>query len=99
MLSCPPSEEEIADAACRLKILDNTFLFNVVEDPLERANLKDREKELYDGIVAEWYGWNATMLPEVQESFTESYTGGQLADHYGAQKPNGAPDIPVPPSR
>ncbi len=82
-----------------LKILDNTFLFNVVEDPLERANLKDREKELYDGIVAEWYGWNATMLPEVQESFTESYTGGQLADHYGAQKPNGAPDIPVPPSR
>ncbi len=24
-----------------LKILDNTFLFNVVEDPMERANLKD----------------------------------------------------------
>ena len=28
-----------------VKILDNTFLFNVVEDPLERANLK----ELYKG--------------------------------------------------
>ena len=25
-----------------LKILDNTFLFNVVEDPMERANLKER---------------------------------------------------------
>jgi hypothetical protein len=25
-----------------LKILDNTFLFNVVEDPTERANLKGR---------------------------------------------------------
>ena len=47
-----------------LKILDNTFLFNVVEDPLERANLKDRDKELYDGIVAEWQDWNASMLPE-----------------------------------
>ncbi|MGO8914523.1 MAG: sulfatase [Stellaceae bacterium] len=77
-----------------LKILDNTFLFNVVEDPLERANLKDRDKELYDGIVAEWQDWNASMLPEVRESFTESYTGSQLADHYGAQKATGAPDIP-----
>src|SRR5262249_57609957 len=26
-----------------LKILENTFLFNVVEDPLERANLKGRQ--------------------------------------------------------
>ena len=30
-----------------LKILDNTFLFNVVEDPLERANLKERQKDVY----------------------------------------------------
>ena len=27
-----------------LKILDNTFLFNVVEDPMERANLKERQQ-------------------------------------------------------
>ena len=37
-----------------LKILDNTFLFNVVEDPLERGNLKERHKDVYDRIVAEW---------------------------------------------
>jgi hypothetical protein len=36
------------------------------------------------------------MLPEVAESFTESYTGTQLGDHYGAQKPSGAPDPAVP---
>ena len=30
-----------------LKILDNTFLFNVVEDPLERANLKERRTDVY----------------------------------------------------
>ena len=54
-----------------LKILDNTFLFNVVDDPLERGNLKERHKEIYDRIVAEWRAWNASMLPEVAESFTE----------------------------
>ena len=35
-----------------LKILDNTFLFNVVEDPMERANLKDRRRDVYDRLVA-----------------------------------------------
>src|SRR4029079_14991552 len=40
-----------------LKILDNTFLFNVVDDPMERANLKDRNRELYDRLVAEWNEW------------------------------------------
>jgi arylsulfatase A-like enzyme len=75
-----------------LKILDNTFLFNVVEDPLERGNLKERDKDVYDRIVGEWHAWNASMLPEIAESFTESYTGAQLSDHYGAQKASGAPD-------
>ncbi len=66
-----------------LKILDNTFLFDVVEDPLERANLKDRRRDVYDRLVAAWEAWNAGMLPEVPDSFAESYTGAQLADRYG----------------
>jgi arylsulfatase A-like enzyme len=66
-----------------LRILDNTFLFDVVADPLERANLKDRRRDIYDRLVGEWEAWNAAMLPEVPESFTESYTGAQLADRYG----------------
>ena len=74
-----------------LKILDNTFLFNVVEDPLERANLKERHKDVYDRIVAEWQAWNASMLPEIAESFTRSFTGEELADHYGcAESKRGA---------
>jgi hypothetical protein len=36
-----------------LKTLDNTFLFNVVDDPLERANLKERRKDVYDRLVGE----------------------------------------------
>lgn len=79
-----------------LKILDNTFLFNVVEDPMERANLKVRRKDVYDRIVAEWHEWNATMLPEIEESTTDNFTGEQLADHIGTQKTSGKADNPAP---
>ena len=80
-----------------LKILDNTFLFNVVEDPIERANLKDRHKEVFRRMQRDWYQWNSTMLPEIAESYTHGFTGKELADHYGAPEPNKAPDIPMPP--
>lgn len=80
-----------------LKILDNTFLFNVVEDPMERANLKERRKDIYDRITAEWYAWNATMLPEIDESSTDNFTGGQLADHIGTPKASGKADNPASP--
>jgi arylsulfatase A-like enzyme len=79
-----------------LKILDNTFLFNVVEDPLERANLKERQKDVYHRLVRQWYDWNASMLPEIKESFTHSFDGQQLADHFGAKKSDQMPDIPGP---
>jgi arylsulfatase A-like enzyme len=79
-----------------LKILDNTFLFNVVEDPMERANLKQRRSDVYARIVAEWHEWNATMLPEIEESTTNSFTSGQLADHIGAQEASGKADNPEP---
>lgn len=80
-----------------LKILGNTFLFNVVEDPMERANLKERRKDVYDRIVAEWYDWNATMLPEIDHSDTGSFTGEELADHIGTQKASGKADNPKRP--
>jgi len=80
-----------------LKILDNTFLFNVVDDPLERANLKERRKDLYQRLVREWYDWNTSMLPEIKESYTHSLDGSELADHFGAKRPDGTPDIPAPP--
>jgi len=69
-----------------LKILDNTFLFNVVEDPLERANLKVRQKDDFQRLTREWEEWNATMLPEIAESFTSGFDGEELADHFGVKK-------------
>jgi arylsulfatase A-like enzyme len=68
-----------------LKIRDNTFLFNVADDPRERANLKERRKDLFDRMVADWNEWNGTMLPEIPDSFGETYTAAQLADHIGSR--------------
>jgi arylsulfatase A-like enzyme len=81
-----------------LKILDSTFLFDVVADPMERANLKERRKDIYERLVAQWHEWNATMLPEIDESATGGFTGDQLADHIGAKRATTTADNPVSPS-
>jgi hypothetical protein len=79
-----------------IKILDNTFLFNMAEDPMERANLKERRKDIYQRLEAEWLAWNATMLPEIDESFTHGFSGAELADHIGTPKATGKADSPTP---
>ena len=79
-----------------LKILDNTFLFNVVDDPMERANLKLRHKEIYDRLTTKWLAWNATMLPEIDESYTGTFDGSELADHIGTPPSTGKADNPPP---
>jgi arylsulfatase A-like enzyme len=79
----------LAQEACRagdwkyLKILDNTFLFNVVEDPLERANLKARRPEIYQRLLASYRAWDATMLPLDPTANTSGFTGHDLPDHFG----------------
>ena len=81
----------LAQEACRdgdfkyLKILENTFLFNVVEDPLERANLKDRLPEVYARMVAAFRKWDAGMLPLDPKAGTWGFTGAQAADHFGVK--------------
>ena len=65
-----------------LKINDNTFLFNVVDDPLERANLKERKPEIYRKLVNEYEAWNATMLPIDPASYTHAFSPKDLADHF-----------------
>jgi len=76
-----------------LKILDNTFLFDVVQDPMERANLKARHSEVHERLVAQWNEWNATMLPLDPQSFTLGFTGAELADHFGVSARFDAPAV------
>jgi len=75
-----------------LKINENTFLFNVAEDPMERANLRERHRDVFDRMAAEWNEWDSAMLPEVRESFTDAFTARQLADHIGAKRASDEPD-------
>ena len=68
-----------------LKIAGNTFLFNVVNDPLERANLRTRMPDVFAKLVDEYAAWNSTLLPEDPNSNSARFTGPQLADHYGSR--------------
>ena len=77
-----------------LKMLDNTFLFNVVDDPMERANLKERKPDVYAALEAAWHEWNATMLPEIDESSTDNLTGDTTPDRPGAMPTSRKADNP-----
>jgi hypothetical protein len=80
-------------ADCKyLKIMDNTFLFNVVDDPLERANLKGRRREVYDRLVGEWKRMELHDAPRKPKSYTENFTGADMADHFGAKPVTLDPD-------
>jgi len=73
-----------------LKINDNEFLFDVVADPLERANLKVRQPARFAAMKAAWEQWDAGMLHD-----PTAQSGGNLpanwADHFNSP-PQPAPD-------
>lgn len=69
-----------------LQIMGHSFLFSVVADPLERANLKDREPETFARLIKQWEAWNATMLPFTKANYSYDLSGEDLADHYGAPR-------------
>src|SRR5262249_24688207 len=82
-----------------LRIAGNEFLFDVIKDPRERANLKDRHREVFDRLKSDWEAWNDTMLPERPRPATYGNPGNFVADHYGVTNP--APAVPSvsPPTR
>jgi arylsulfatase A-like enzyme len=70
-----------------LQIAGNEFLFDVVKDPRERANLKDRYKDVFDRLKSDWAAWNDTMLAERARPAPYSNPGNVVADHYGVVNP------------
>ncbi len=68
-----------------LSIRDNTFLFNVVDDPLERANLARRQPGVLAELQSEFETWNKTMLPDNPKAYSEKTNGRDWADHYGVE--------------
>lgn len=76
-------------AACRLgdykylKINGNEFLFDVVRDPLERGNLRDRKPAVFADLKGRWNAWNAAMLPFDPESYSHGFHAKDAADRFG----------------
>ena len=71
----------------REQVLTVRRIFDVVKDPRERANLKDRNKEIFDRLKNDWEAWNDTMLPERPQPAAYSQPGNLLADRYGVTNP------------
>src|SRR5882757_3904028 len=70
-----------------LQIAGNEFLFDVVKDPRERGNLKDRHKDVFERLKRDWGAWNTTVLPERPRPAGYSNPSELLADHYGVKNP------------
>jgi arylsulfatase A-like enzyme len=67
-----------------LRIHGNEFLFDVVTDQRERANLAQRHPAVLARLKADWEGWNAGMLPITADVRTGGVNGKVQADHYHA---------------
>ncbi len=66
-----------------LQIGRNAFLFDLVADPMERANLKRRQPTQFHALKSEWQAWNSAMLPPDPQAGRHGFTGDKLADYYG----------------
>lgn len=80
-----------------LRINENTFMFDVVADPMERANLKERRADDYRRLERAWLDWDSTMLPLIDESYTHAISASQLADQIGVNTPAPKAEQPQPP--
>ncbi len=66
-----------------LRINGGEFLFNVVEDPQERGNLKTRDAARFEAMKASWATWNSQVLAYPPESQTWDNRGPKsLPDRY-----------------
>ena len=64
-----------------LSINGNEFLFDVVQDPLERGNLKDRMPDRFAELKAAFEAWDAGMLHD-PDAPSFGITPTLQADHF-----------------
>ena len=65
-----------------LSIGGNEFLFDVVADPLERGNWKEREPQRFAAMKAVFEEWDAGMLHD-PDAPSYGFPPDKLADHFG----------------
>jgi arylsulfatase A-like enzyme len=64
-----------------LKIHGREYLFDVVQDPRERANLEKVRPEIFARLKADYQAWDATMLPYTEATNSYDVTGN-YSDRY-----------------
>jgi arylsulfatase A-like enzyme len=74
-----------------LKINEHEFLFDDEADQRERANLKDRYRDVFERLRTRWLEWDATFLPITDDVYTHGVTPDAQADHYVPDPPVGGP--------
>ncbi|MES2077240.1 MAG: sulfatase-like hydrolase/transferase [Pseudomonadota bacterium] len=79
-----------------LKMGRNEYLFDVVADQRERANLARKHPEVLARLKAQWENWNRDMLPITAEVRTHAVSGAVQADRYGVPAGGVAVDPLVP---
>ena len=67
-------------------INDNEFLFDVVEDVRERANLRWKHPEIFSRLQAQWRSWDSEMLPISEDSYSISPPPDVQADRYTSER-------------
>ena len=65
-----------------LSIGGEEYLFDIVADPLERGNLKERMPDQFAELKGAFDGWNAGML-SAPDASSYRFTPKELADHFG----------------
>jgi arylsulfatase A-like enzyme len=65
-----------------LKINDQEFLFDVVDDVRERANLRGQQPEVFERLKRQWQQWNDSMLPITEDVYTHALSPDVQADRY-----------------
>lgn len=75
-----------------LRIAGNEFLFDVVKDQRERANLARRHPDVFRQLKSQWEQWNQQMLPITADVRTHGVSGQIQADRYGIKAVNGKID-------
>ena len=81
-----------------LRLWGNEFLFDVNEDPRERANLKDKHPEVMARLQKDWETWNASMLPYPPGPGKFQGTGNNIADRPGMTPPPATPTAHTAPT-
>jgi arylsulfatase A-like enzyme len=76
-----------------LRIAGNDYLFDVVADQRERANLAEARPQELATLQQAWEQWNAQMLPITPDVFTSGPDASGQADHYSI------PPVPRPQAR